>query len=84
MPRLDRTFSEYEQPIKIGTAGIEPVMSFEEIGKRLGISYQAAQQAYHRGISKLRGSKELEDLFIESERETSQRTVGWRQAAWHH
>jgi hypothetical protein len=83
MPRVNKT-SSHKTTIKMGTAVIEPAMSFEEIGQRLGISYQAAQQAYHSGVSKLRGSKELEDLFIESERETSQRTVGWRQAAWHH
>jgi transposase-like protein len=83
MPRLNKT-SSHKIKIQMGNAVIEPAMSFNEIGERLGISYQAAQQAYHSGISKLRGSKALEDLFVESERETSQRTVGWRQAAWHH
>lgn len=28
--------------------------SFEEIGRRLGISYQAAQRHYHKGMVKLR------------------------------
>ena len=33
---------------------LEPVMTFEEIGRELGISTQAAQWHYHRGITKLR------------------------------
>jgi DNA-binding CsgD family transcriptional regulator len=41
----------------------QAVMTFEEIGQRLGITRQTAQQACHRGMKKLKRQGAVVELF---------------------
>jgi len=54
------------------------VMTFDEIGSRLGISHAAAQQAYKRGLRKLKRLEEvrrMRELAGELQRVSGDRTV---------